>query len=149
MSPQTFLLVNLALSFYLTGTIWALEVDIFRSWRLVDAKDFHQIQSAHWKKLPYWVFAPLGLALAGSVALIFYHPDGSQAWVIWSNLAAQLMSHLLTAIFWGRLQGKLSRDERGPDSPYLAKFLATHWIRTLLINTYSAILLVWAIQVLT
>src|SRR6185312_16985337 len=137
MNPQTFLLLNLALSFYLTGTIWALEVDIFRSWKLVNASDFHRIQLAHWKKLPYWVFAPIGLALAGSITLVFYHPSRSREWVIWGNLTAQLLSHLLTAVFWGRLQGNLSRDERGPDSPYLAKFLATHWIRTLLISIYS------------
>lgn len=148
MNPRIFLLLNLALAFYLTGAIWALEVDIFRSWKLVGAKDFHRIQSVHWKKLPYWVFVPLGLALAGSVALIVYHPVRSPAWCLWGNLAAQLTSHLLTVAFWGRWQGKLSRDPKGPASPYLAKFLGTHWIRTLLINAYSAILLAWAIQTL-
>ena len=31
MNANVFLLLNLALSFYLTGAIWAVEVDIFRS----------------------------------------------------------------------------------------------------------------------
>lgn len=148
MHARAFLLVNLALGFYLVGAIWAHEIDIFRSWRLVDAKDFPRIQAAHWRKLPYWVFAPLGLALAGSLTLVGYHPTGSPVWAIWGNLLCQLLSLVLTALFWGRWQAQLSRDPRGPASPYLRKFLATHWIRTLLINLYGLILLAWAIQVM-
>lgn len=51
-----------------------MEVDIFRSWRLVSPTDFHTVQTVHWHKLPYWVFAPLGLALVGSVALLWLSP---------------------------------------------------------------------------
>jgi hypothetical protein len=37
MRPQmTFLLANLALAFYNVGTIWAHEIDIFRTWKLLD-----------------------------------------------------------------------------------------------------------------
>lgn len=147
MNPNAFLLLNLALSFYLIGTIWAHEVDIFRSWRLIDRKDFPAVQRVHWHKLPYWIFAPLGLALAGSLALIWYHPAGSPGWAIWGNLAFQLASHVLTAIYWGPWQAKLSKDERGPVSAYLKKILSTHWIRTALINAYGFVLLFWALRV--
>lgn len=147
MNPRAFLLLNLALAFYLVGAIWAMEVDIFRSWKLVDPKDFPTVQSVHWHKLPYWVFAPLVLALIGSVVLIRFHPAGSPVWAVWGNLACQLTSHFLTTIMWGPWQGKLAKDKLGSASPYLAKILATHWIRTLLINAYGFILLAWAIQI--
>jgi len=147
MNGNTFLLLNLALAFYLVGAIWAIEIDIFRSWKLIAAKDFATVQSVHWHKLPYWIFTPLGAALIGSIALIWYHPQASPGWAIWGNLVCQLISHLLTGIYWGRWQAKLSKDHRGPASPYLAKILRTHWIRTLLINAYGLILLSWAIQV--
>ena len=147
MSATAFLLLNLALAFYLVGAIWAHEVDIFRTWTLVDARDFRKVQAAHWKKLPYWVFVPLGAALAGSVGLVWYHPAGSPPWAIWGNLAAQGASHLLTAFFWGPWQAKLSRDQRGPASPWLKKILATHWVRTGLITAYGGILLAWAVKV--
>ena len=62
MNEKLCLLLNLALSFYLVGAIWAVEVDIFRSWKLSDPKDFHTVQSVHWRNLPYWVFAPLAFA---------------------------------------------------------------------------------------
>jgi len=58
-----------------------------------------------------------------------------------------LASHGLTAILWGPWQAKLSRDERGSRSPYLAKIMGTHWIRTALISAYGVILLVAAMQV--
>ena len=148
MSANTFLLLNLALAFYLVGAIWAHEVDIFRTWKLVGAHEFRTIQLVHWRKLPYWIFAPLTLALAGSIALIWIHPASSPVWTIWANLGCQLVSHVLTAFLWGRWQARLSTDERGPASPYLTKILATHWMRTLLINAYGFILLGWAIRTL-
>ena len=66
-----FLIANLALAFYNVGIIWAHEVDIFRSWKLLDARTFHAVHSAHWRKLPYWVFAPVGLSLGGPIALVW------------------------------------------------------------------------------
>ena len=86
MTAYTFLLLNLALGFYNVGTIWAMEIDIFRTWKLVDPKDFHKIQKVHFKKLPYWIFTPVGLALIGSIILIWYHPLGSPAWAIWGTI---------------------------------------------------------------
>ena len=100
----------------------------------------------HWRKLPYWIFAPVGLALAGSLTLVWSHPAGSPAWGFWGSLACQLASLVLTAVSWGRWRAALSRDERGPDSPYLTRILATHWIRTLLINVNAFILLMWLIR---
>ena len=145
MSPGAFLLANLALAFYLTGVIWAHEIDIFRTWKLIGAEEFLHVQTVHWRKLPFWVFVPLGFALIGSIALVWFHPAGSPRWAIWASLGFQLLSHLLTALFWGRWQAKLSKDPLGPASPWLRKFLATHWIRTLLINGYAFTLFAWAL----
>lgn len=147
MNPLIFLFLNLALGFYNVGTIWAMEVDIFRSWKFVGS-DFHKVQEVHWRKLPYWIFTPVGLALLGSIALIWYHPMGSPNWAIWGVFLCQVVSLVLTAIFWGQWQAKLSKDARGSQSPYLAKILKTHWLRTLLINAYAFILLAWVIKLI-
>jgi hypothetical protein len=145
-SPTGFLVLNLALACYNVGTIWAHEVDIFRSWKLVDPTTFHRVQRAHWRKLPYWVLFPFGLALVGSIALVWYQPADTPRWTVWSALSAQLAAHVLTLFLWARWQAKLSRDELGSQSPYLAKILSTHWIRTLLINAHALILLVWVLR---
>lgn len=44
MTPEILLLLNMALSFHLMGPIWAVEVDFFRSWKLVDRKDFPTVK---------------------------------------------------------------------------------------------------------
>jgi len=145
MKPATFLVLNLALAFYNVGTIWAHEVDIFRTWKLVDANSFHRVQPVHWRKLPYWVLMPVGLALVGSIILIWYRPANSPEWAVWGALGCQIASLALTAAFWGKWQAKLSNDPLGPASPYLFKILSTHWVRTLLINAYGFIFLAWVI----
>jgi len=142
---MTFLLLNLALGFYNVGTIWAHEVDIFRSWQYVGT-DFHRIQAVHWKKLPYWVLAPVGVAFAGAVALLWVHPPNSPAWASIGVVTCQGLSLILTALWWGRWQAALSQDPRGSQSPYLEKILRTHWLRTALISASAFILLVWTIQ---
>ena len=68
-------------------------------------------------------------------------------WAIYANLACQILAIVLTAFLWGRWQAKLSKDPLGSRSPYLKKILATHWIRTLLINASALILLAWALQI--
>jgi hypothetical protein len=73
MNPSVFLLLNLALGFYSVGTIWAHEIDIFRSWKLLDPKAFHEGQRVHWRKLPYWIFTPVGLSMLGSIVLYRSH----------------------------------------------------------------------------
>jgi hypothetical protein len=148
MSPATLLVLELALAFYNVGTIWAHEVDIFRTWRLVDRASFHRIQTVHWHKLPYWIFAPIGLSLAAAIGLVWFHPADSPAWGIWGGLGFQVASLALTAALWGPWQAALSRDERGPDSPHLARILATHWIRTLLINACALVVLLWTLRCL-
>ena len=146
MTPGTYLLLNLALAFYNVGTIWAHEVDIFRSWRLVGRAEFSRVQSVHWRKLPFWVLIPVGLGFVGSIGLLWFAPAGSPRWGPWSALGCQSAAHILTAITWGPWQAKLSRDPLGPASPYLAKILATHWLRTLLINANGFVLLAWTID---
>lgn len=147
MSSKIFLLLNLALGFYNVGTIWAHEVDILRTWKLIDAKDFHLVQERHWRKLPYWVFIPVGVALVGSIILLWYHPISSPLCGVWGVFTCQALSLILTGAFWGRWQARLARDPLGSKSPYLALILKTHWIRTLLINASGFILLVWTIMV--
>lgn len=147
MSPTIFLLLNLALGFYNVGTIWAMELDIFRSWKIVGNAEFHFVQQAHWRKLPYWIFTPVALAFTGGAVLIWYHPANSPAWALWGVLVPQALSLLLTAVFWGQWQAQLSKDPLGPKSPYLSRILRTHWVRTFLINAYAFALLIWAVQI--
>jgi hypothetical protein len=146
MTPRLFLLLNLALAFYNVGTIWAHEVDIFRSWKLVSAGDFHRVQAVHWRKLPYWVLAPAGVALLGAFAMLRYQVADSPPALVWCAVACQVATLALTVILWGRWQAKLARDDAGPNSQYLARILSTHWLRTSLVTIYAVVLLGWTVD---
>jgi len=149
MNPNVFLLLNLALGFYNAGTIWAHEIDIFRSWKLLDPDQFHEVQRVHWRKLPYWIFMPVALSLAGSIALIWYHPSYSPRWAVGGVFLCQMLAIILTAAYWGRWQAQLAQDPLGSESPQLGKILKTHWVRTLLVNTSALILLAWTVAALS
>lgn len=142
---RALLLVNLLVGGYNFGTIWAHEVDIFRSWRLA-GEHFQEVQRVHWRKLPYWVLGPVGAGFILSVVMLWLHPSGSLAWA-WSSFGTQVASGALTATMWGPWQGRLARDPRGAESPYLRRILATHWIRTALYSANAIIVLLWAIRV--
>ena len=139
-----FLLANLALAFTIAGFVWAHQIEIFRSWRMVDANSFRAVHAAHWRMLPLWIF-PIGLGLAGSIALIWYHPAGTPPWAIWASVLTQVLTQVLTLSFWGRWQAQLRSDSRGPGSPVLDRLVRTHWLRAVLISIYAAILFVWTI----
>lgn len=148
MTKEIFLVLNLVLAFYNVGTIWAHEIDIFRTWKYLDSKTFKTVQEVHWKKLPYWVFIPVSLSFLGSLILFWYHPQKIHLWEISLSFSFLVLSNFLTAIFWRRWQANLSKDELGGSSPWLKKILQTHWIRTLLINAYATLLLHMTIQIL-
>ena len=65
MNPGRFLLLNLALAFYHVGTIWAHEVDIFRSWRLLDADTFRRVKRCTGTSFPTGFSCLLGLLWSG------------------------------------------------------------------------------------
>jgi len=138
------LLSTVALSFYGVGVIWAMELDVFRTWALLnDVEELNRVRGAHWKKLPYFVFVPIGLLLILNIALFWYHPATTPLFLVGLALGIHLLSDVLTAFMWGRWQGQLTFEHHGPDSPLLARLIKTHWIRTLLV-TSNGIILLWA-----
>jgi hypothetical protein len=146
MNRITFLLINMALAFFNTGLIWVIEADIFPRWKLMDLSSFNRVRAAHWKIIPFLVFIPVGLAFIDSVILFWYHPSKSPRWAIWGSFLCQFLSHILTAVFWGRWQANIS-PILGPGDPLLDKIIKTHWIRTALITGYALIFLVWTVIV--
>ena len=121
LDPKVFLLLDLALAFSNVGTIWAHEMDIFRSWKLLDPSNFHAVQRLHWRKLPYWVLTPVGFSLLGSIVLIWYHPSASPLWGIAGAVLCQGLSIVLTAGYWGRWQGAARTRSGGSGQPLPCK----------------------------
>lgn len=137
------LLITFALSFYGLGLIWAIETLIFPGWALLpDLPTFEKVRGAHWKIIPYLVFIPIGLLFVLTIALLWYMP----LLPIILAFFFQLFSHILTGLTFGRWQARIAIEHQGPNSPFLKKILATHWIRTTLV-TLNAAALLWAVLI--
>src|SRR5699024_2399581 len=99
----------------------------------------------HWRKLPYFVFAPIAIVLICNIILLWQHPENTPMVLIWVALAFHLLVDVLSGFMWGLWQAKLTFEHHGPDSPLLARLINTHWIRILLVTLNGLALLAAAI----
>lgn len=140
MAQLIFLQILLAVAWYNVAVIWVMEVETFRSWPLMEKASFQRVRAAHWRALPGLVFIPLGATFFGIIALIWFHPVGTPMWMIWTGLALQLAAWVLTALFWGRWQARITYDDIGPSDPLVSRLITTHWVRTLLLTLYGVLI---------
>jgi len=98
--------VNLSLAFYNTvqfGTRNRYFQN--RKWLM---PEIHAVQRTHWRKLPYWVFIPVGLSCRAQ-SLILYHPDKIAIWKYGPLLLPIPLTTFLLH-FLGPWQARLSKD---------------------------------------
>lgn len=135
MWPDLLLLANLAVSLYMTGLIWFVQVVHYPLFGAVPPADFPAYEARH-QALTTWVTAPPMLAeLALSVAYLLARPANTLAW-----LAAGL-----TFLLWGStfflqvpLHGRLSQ---GFEVEAWRSLVASNWLRTFAWSLRSGLLL--------
>jgi hypothetical protein len=140
---QWVLIVTLAASFYNVGAIWMVQFG-YRLWPYVAPSDFGAFHEAWWSMIKPFVFPVAGIALLGSIALIWWPPEGVAAILIWLNIALHVATHASTAAFWGRWQGQThyAKLPNGLLDPMYVRVMSTHWIRAALM-TVNALLVFW------
>jgi hypothetical protein len=140
---QWTLVLTLAASSYSIGTIWMVQAG-YRIWPYVAPGDFDAYHGAWWMKIIPVIFPVAGVAFIGSFALLWWRPAGVAAWLLWANIAVQLVTHTLTIAFWGRWQARthFARLMDGTLDPTYARIMDTHWVRAVLI-TVSGLLVLW------
>ncbi len=139
-----FLWAVLALSLYGIGLIWSVQLVIFPSWRMLsDANQLYYIRRDYWKKLPFFVFIPIGILFLLTIVLLLDHPLSTPIALLWIALAAQVLIDGLTGLTWARWERQIAQEHLPPSHPLLARLVYTHWIRTALITINGAAIL-WA-----
>jgi hypothetical protein len=135
MNSNVLLLVVLVLSFYGAGLIWSVQLIVFRSWQLLgNADELHKVQADYWRKLPWFVFAPVGILFILTIVLLRQPPPFTPEALVWASFWLQLLSHSMTVLMWARWERRIIVERHPPDSLLLARLVATHWIRTALIT---------------
>lgn len=140
---QWMLVLTLAASSYSVGTIWMVQAG-YRIWPYVAPADFDAYHGAWWLKIIPVVFPVAAVALFGSIAMLWWRPAGVAPWLLWANIAVQMVTHTLTIFFWGRWQANthFARMMDGTLDPTYALIMGTHWVRAALI-TASGLLVLW------
>ena len=133
---QWVLMVTFAASMYSTGNIWMTQL-AWRLWPFVSAADFDAYHHAWWSMVKPVVFPIAGIAVLGSVALIWWRPDGVTAAPVWLNIVLHVATYALTIALWGRWQAHIqyAKLPDGTVDPLYARTMSTHWIRAVLITS--------------
>ena len=116
----------------------------YRLWPYVSPGDFDAYHGAWCMKIIPVVFPVAGVALLGSIALIWWRPAGVTATAVWLNLGVQLVTHASTAAFWARWQANTHFAKLGDGTldPMYARIIAAHWLRAALI-TLNGLVVLW------
>lgn len=140
---QWILMATFAASFYNVGTIWMTQFG-WRLWPYVSPSDFNAYHLAWWAMIKPVIFPVAAVAFLGSIALVWWRPEGVAAPLVWINLALQVATYATTAIFWARWQAhtNYAKMPDGGLDPMYTLTMSTHWIRCAII-TANGLLVFW------
>lgn len=131
-------LTTALLTVWNAALIWMTQVMCYPLWPLVGSASFHGYHLTWWYSV-WWTFIPAGLALVGSVLLLFQRPRYFPQWAAFGAVAAQLVTLIATLVFWAPLQASLSTTN-GLDLAGFHTLMWTHWFRVVLIWIPAAIM---------
>lgn len=142
---QWVLITTFAASFYDVGTIWMVHFG-WRLWPYVAPADFEAYHLGWWSMIKPFIFPMAAIALLGSIAMVWWRPEGVTATPVWLNVGLQGITAALTIAFWGRWQGQIhyARMPDGSLDPMYMRVMSTHWIRAALI-TLNGLLVFWMV----
>jgi|SRR5579863_9586593 len=142
---QWVLVTTLAASFYNVGTIWMVHFG-WRLWPCVAPADFGAYHEAWWAMIKPFIFPVAAIAFLGSIALVWWRPEGVTPGPVWLNIGLQVFTTALTIAFWGRWQGQthFAKLPDGSLDPMYVRSVSTHWIRATLI-TVNGLVVFWMV----
>jgi hypothetical protein len=137
-SKQLLFFVTAILAIWNAALIWMTQVLCYPLWPMVGPAQFHDYHLAWWHSV-WWTFVPAGLALIGSIILLFRRPEYFPRWAARLAAGAQIVTLAATLAFWAPLQASLSTSY-GLDLAGFHTLLWTHWFRVALIWLPAAIM---------
>lgn len=130
LKPLVFLATAL-LTVWNAALIWMTQVMCYPLWPMVGSAAFHNYHLAWWHSV-WWTFIPAGLALIGSMLLLFRRPWYFPRWAAVVAVVAQWITLVVTLVYWAPLQADLS-TANGLDMAGFHALIWTHWFRVALI----------------
>lgn len=136
--PDWILILTLVFAWYHVGFVWLVQVVAWPLFGYVGANEFNAYHQAWWRGIRYILFVPSALTFIGAILLLHWTPPGVTPSILWVALASYILTYVLTAVWWGPEQAKLTRT----DTPRFELIIKTHWVRTALVTGYAVLMLV-------
>ncbi len=139
------LLVTLASGFYCVGAAGLAQLN-WELWVHVGRTEFEVYHLAWWHGIWWAIFPVAAVALLGSFAELKWRPIEVPAWSAWLGVIIQVVTYVLTALWWGPGQAQLTQThmENGSIDPHYYRLVTTNWLRVALI-TFFGILQLWMV----
>jgi len=131
-------LVTLALTLYMTGMIWSMQVYEYSLFARVGRTEIPAYHAAHNRRLPFFVVLPSVLAFGSAVVFFLLRPAGIPLWSVALAVALDLAVIVSTVAWQAPLHARLARE--GYSSEIISSLVRSNWIRTVL-WTMNALLL--------
>ncbi len=138
MAPWTFL-ITLALTLYMVGMIWSMQVLEYPLFAYVGRAEFPAYHARHNRALPLLVILPSLLALLSAVLVIWSLPAGVPLWGALVVVGIDVAVVISTAVGQAPLHAKLDRE--GQSAAVVSRLVRSNWIRTVLWTVNALLLL--------
>ena len=133
-------LITLALTLYMSGMIWSMQILEYPLFALVGPKEFPEYHRRHNRGLPFLVIIPSIGAFVSAVVLIFTRPARLPLWSTIVIAVLDLFIIAATAVREAPLHAQLDREGYSPT--VIRQLVLGNWIRTLLWTINAILLLV-------
>jgi hypothetical protein len=137
-------IVTLALSLYMSGMIWSMQILEYPLFALVGPEEFPAYHRRHNRGLPLLVILPSLAAFASAVVVIFTRPSRLPLWASLVIAVLDLCIIIATVVLEAPLHAQLDRE--GSQAPLIRQLVQGNWIRMVLWTANALFLLVWTAQ---
>ena len=121
-------IITLALTWYMTGMIWSMQILEYPLFALVGPKEFPAYHRRHNRGLPLLVILPSLAAFASAVVVIFTRPARLPLWASIVVTVLDLLILIATVVREAPLHTQLDREGYSPT--IIRQLVQGNWIRT-------------------
>lgn len=124
-----FLLILMALNFYMCGVTWLIQAANYHLFALVSDVEFVAYHKAHTRMIAPVVIIPAFVANIASILFIFGRPDSIPLWMALLYGALGLMILIVTIAI--EIPKHVRLDNEGKSLPIIHSLVMNNWLRVL------------------
>ncbi len=143
-NPQLYLLLWSALSFWVLGQIWFVQIVVYPLFTKVGEREYVDYHRFYTSRIPLVVILPGFASFLLPIALAFFGP-AVPVWMTAANIVTGIVGLLVTVLLEIPRHGRLERN--GKSEATIAELIRYNWPRTASITAQTAVTLAMRVWV--